>query len=431
MNKTRLRIYLALMTAVCVAGPIFIGMHQWWGLALCILVFLYILSAIIKLYNTQIHKIQVLFDAVENNDYSFRFPEKGVKGTELEMNRSFNEMRKLLAKAKFETIEREKYYELILNRVTTGVIVMDQNGFVRQTNDAALNLLGLPVLTHISQLERVRTDIPQLLRNSLPDQNRQIHIVTERGERNLLINISELSSKETKLRIIALNDIATELDENEIESWIRLTRVLTHEIMNGISPITSMSELLLKKNFKDQKIREGLEVIHHTGKQLSTFVSSYRQFTRIPEPHPEIFDIKEFLSLQIAGMRSTTTLPISFRLEVEPEDLLLYADRTLIGQIIRNLLKNAIHALENTAEPYILLRASNNEKDQIVIMVDNNGEQIDEEVAKQIFIPFFTTRENGSGIGLSVSKQIMRQHNGTLKLSYSTPQQTRFMLLFR
>jgi Signal transduction histidine kinase regulating C4-dicarboxylate transport system len=201
--------------------------------------------------------------------------------------------------------------------------------------------------------------------------------------------------------------------------------------MNGISPITSLSEHLLNKSDINESTRNSLEVINHTGSQLISFINSYRKVTKIPNPVYHIFSVKEFLMIEITAMKSTTDLPIKFELSVEPSDLMIYADKNLISQIVLNLLKNAIQSLSTQKDPYIRINAYNDKDENIIIDFINNGEKIPEEVAKQIFIPFFTTKTNGSGIGLSISRQIMRQHNGTLKLAYSNNEQTKFTMIFR
>ena len=429
--RTGILFYFLLLGILIGMALLLTYFHQWLGVSATILGIGLILRQLWKEYESQFRKLKTLYDAVENNDYAFRFPEGGVSAREKKINRIFNAMRELLSRAKSEAVEKEKYYELIMDCVSTGIIVIDPNGFVYQTNDAALHLLGLNILTHTKQLGQIDETLPDLFNLLVPGNGRQITFHTERGERHLTIDVSELRGRDRNLRIIALNDIDTELDENEIESWSRLTRVLTHEIMNGISPITSLSELLLKKSDTNKSVREGLEVINHTGVQLMSFVKTYRQFTRIPDPNRSIFDLREFLNLEIVGMRATTEVPIRFILNIEPEDLMLYADKNLITQVITNILKNAILALQDVSDPYIRISAQSDEKERIFIDIDNNGPMIQPETSKQIFVPFFTTRDSGSGIGLSVAKQIMRLHNGSLKLTYSTPEETRFTLLFR
>lgn len=421
---------LLVILSTC-AATVCILYSEWVGVGISLTIAFFAVRQIFMSYSNQLRKMKILFDAVENNDYAFRFPEKGGDRYDRQLNKTFNGMRELLSKAKAEAAEKEKYYELILGRVTTGIVVIDEEGFVWQTNDAAAQLLDLPILTHTRQLKQLDESFPALFHTLSPESNRQISFSTERGERHLTLDVSEMYGNNKKLRIIALNDIDSELDENEIESWIKLTRVLTHEIMNGISPITSLSAHLLKKEEVSRNLREGLEVIHHTGSQLSSFVNSYRRFTRIPTPSKEIFNLRDFLQMEIVGMRATTSLPIRFTLKAEPEELMIYADKNLLSQVVLNLLRNAIQSLSHQKEPYIRITATSDAKEQILIHFDNNGEMIPADVAKQIFVPFFTTKEAGSGIGLSVSKQIMRQHNGSLKLSYSTEKETRFTLVFR
>ncbi|MGL4293229.1 MAG: sensor histidine kinase [Bacteroidales bacterium] len=427
----KILISVSLIILATVAATLFYSVDQPMAMVGCVLVILVGIHQIIRSYRLQLQKIKILFEAVANNDYSFRFPDKGADPYERELNRTFNNMRELLSATKAEAIEKEKYYELILDRVNTGIVVIDDAGHILQTNDAALLLLGIPVLTHTRQLYQLDEAFPELFRTLSSENKRQIIFSTERGERNLTIDVTEMQVNQKKIRIIALNDIDSELDENELQSWIKLTRVLTHEIMNGISPITSLSEHLLRKETGNHKLREGLEVIHHTCTQLSSFVASYRKFTRIPTPVKQVFELREFFRMEITGMRTTTSLPIRFDLITEPADLMIYADKSLLSQIVLNLLRNAIQALASQPDPYIRITAQSDEKEQIVIHFDNNGETIPAEVSRQIFIPFFTTKEAGSGIGLSVSKQIMHQHNGSLRLSYSTDSETRFTLTFR
>ncbi|MEG0455000.1 MAG: HAMP domain-containing sensor histidine kinase, partial [Bacteroides sp.] len=232
------------------------------------------------------------------------------------------------------------------------------------------------------------------------------------------------------LRILSLNDINTELDEKEIDSWIRLTRVLTHEIMNAITPITSLSDTLLSLATPgNEEIRNGLQTISTTGKGLLAFVESYRRFTRIPSPEPSLFYLKPFLDRMIELARHQNNCShITFRVEIEPADLILYADENLITQVSVNLLKNAIQAIGTQPDGVITLRAYGNAAEEVLIEFRNNGKPIPPDVAPHIFIPFFTTKEGGSGIGLSISRQIMRLSGGSIVLL--PDKETRFVLTF-
>ena len=228
------------------------------------------------------------------------------------------------------------------------------------------------------------------------------------------------------------NDINNELDERETESWIRLIRVLTHEIMNSITPITSLSDTLLgMENKVEGEVREGLEAINSTGRSLIRFVEAYRKVTRIPTPRLTSFYVKPFLE-RMAKLAEPYTRKenASVRLRVTPSDLLVYADEDLIGQVVLNLLKNAAHAVAGKPDGEIVVTAYCTETEQVAVDVTDNGCGIPADVAVNIFVPFFTTKPNGSGIGLSVSRQIMRMHNGSIMLKHSLAGKTTFMLLF-
>ena len=236
------------------------------------------------------------------------------------------------------------------------------------------------------------------------------------------------------VRILAINDINSELDDKEIDSWIRLTRVLTHEIMNSVTPITSLSDTLLSLHQNaDDEIRNGLEVISTTGKSLISFVESYRKFTHIPTPEPTLFYVQKFAERMVKLARHHTNFPnITINVGVEPSDLIVYADENLISQVVLNLLKNAMQAIGcEQADGLIEVKAYCNEEEAVLIEVSNNGPVIPQEEAEHIFVPFFTTKEGGSGIGLSISRQIMRLSGGSIALkSAPAAKRTTFVLTF-
>lgn len=219
-----------------------------------------------------------------------------------------------------------------------------------------------------------------------------------------------------------MNDINSELEEKEIDSWIRLTRVLTHEIMNSITPITSISETMLQKYRPDDDIRNGLETICTTGRSLMNFVENYRKFTHIPTPVPTLFYVKKFvgrmrsMALSTAGGGQEAKLP-EIVTDVSPDNLILYADENLVSHVVLNLLRNAMQAIGTGHEGgRIVIKARCDENEAVIIDISNNGPTIPKEEREQIFVPFFTTKHEGSGIGLSVSRQIMRLSGGTITL---------------
>ena len=232
----------------------------WMGLSLCLLLF----SIWWQLSLYRIHTKRVLFmiDALENNDSAIHFPEEQIMPETREINRALNRVGRILYNVKSETVQQEKYYELIMDCVNTGVLVLNENGAVYQKNNEALRLLGLNVFTHIRQLNKVDTQLMKKIEFCRPGDKIQTIFNNERGTINLSIRVSGITVREEQLRILAFNDINSELDEKEIDSWIRLTRVLTHEIMNSVTPITSLSETLLSlADTRDEEIRRGLQTI--------------------------------------------------------------------------------------------------------------------------------------------------------------------------
>ena len=264
----------------------------------------------------------------------------------------------------------------------------------------------------------------------------QMPFNNERGTVNMSVRVSDITVRKEHLRILALNDINNELDEKEIDSWIRLTRVLTHEIMNAVTPITSLSDTLLgltEAQASKEEIRNGLQTISSTGKGLLSFVESYRKFTRIPTPEPSLFYVKSFIERMVELARHQhPDVRVTFHTDIAPSDLILYADENLVSQVVINLLKNAIQAIESDKntdkEGHINIRAYCNEAEAILIEISNNGPAIPNDIAEHIFIPFFTTKEGGSGIGLSISRQIMRLSGGNLSLLPG--KETTFILKF-
>lgn len=424
--------FRVLLTALFCISSVWFGIHQsygWLGVSLCLLV----LSILWQIRLYRLHTKQVLFmiDALENNDNTFHFTEENGTPESKEINRALNRVGHILYSVKAETAQQEKYYELILDFVSTGLVVLNDNGAVYQKNKEALRILGLNVFTHIRQLSQVDAQLMEKIENCRPGDKLQVIFHNERGTINLSIRVSEINVRKEHLRILALNDINTELDEKEIDSWIRLTRVLTHEIMNSVTPITSLCDTLLSiSGGKDEEVNHGLQTISTTGKGLLAFVESYRQFTRIPTPEPSLFYVKAFIERMVElACHQHPCEHIRFHTEITPTDLIVYADENLISQVVINLLKNAIQAIGNQPDGRIELKASCNDMEEIWIEIKNNGPEIPAEIAEHIFIPFFTTKEGGSGIGLSISRQIMRLSGGSLTLLRE--KETTFILKFK
>ena len=354
-------------------------------------------------YRRNIKKVRFLFDAIDNGDFSFNFPTEKRNKEDNILHQSLNRIKLFLQHTREEQMEREKYYEQILNAVDTGIMVVDSHDNILQHNQAALRLLDADVLTHMNQVK-----------GKLKDE----HLAKHETQAML---------KDKHVRIIALSDVSHELSNQEVDSWIKLIRVLTHEIMNTITPVTSLSETLLKElnseelytakssSAEQAKLKQGLETIHKTGTELLAFVNNYRRFTHVPQPQPALFYVEPFLE------RMAMLCNREVEIAVTPKDLLAYADESLISHVVTNLLKNAVEAFNDlqsipTTKPFIRLHAYTNEQESVIIDVSNNADLIPDDIASHIFIPFFTTKPEGSGIGLSLSRQIMRVSGGSLSL---------------
>lgn len=425
---------LLLLTGFTAAGTFFIVQEKLVAGVLCVTGAGFAFYLLYKHYTRYLRKITFMFEAIENDDFAFKFPAASLSSGDNLFSHTLNRIKDLLLKAKADAAEKEKYYEIILNCVNTGILVLNEKGDIFQHNNEALRLLGLTVLTHVSQLKNIDEELPRLLGSVKPGEKKQTSIRNERGTVCLSVRASEIIIRNQPLRIIVLNDIEKELDEKEIDSWIRLIRVLTHEIMNSITPVTSLSDTLLKVHgHTNEDLRHGLEVISTTGKNLVSFVESYRRFTRIPSPEPTLFYVGKFVSRLIELACHRDRYPdISVETDIRPADLILYADEKLISQVMLNLLKNAVQAIGSKPDGKIGIKAYCNAEEEILIEVSNNGSAIPQEIASHIFIPFFTTKEGGSGIGLSVSRQIMRLSGGNIALkSSASGGLTTFVLTFK
>lgn len=410
--------------------------HRGWAVMGVVGALIFI-SKTLTLYNSVNRKLAYFFESIENDDYSVNFIEK--KGTSSEMFLSYilNKMKNVMQKIRIEAQQKEKFYELILSSIHSGIVILNPKGFVLQSNASALKLLGLEVFTHVRQLDRVDPAMTVVFDTIKPGDNKTFSLTMERGTIQLSIKASGMTLENEDVRLVVLHDINNEMDEKEIESWIKLIRVLSHEIMNSIAPITSLSDTLLTL-YEDEKVEDssirntainGLHVISETSKGLVAFVESYRKFTRIPTPDRELFNVSEFVQ-RIVILCSAEDNFNSVKIDMSgvPEDLKLYADSNLLGQVMINIVKNAIQALAGRPDASIVIGAWKTETERTIFTIKDNGPGIPEELMKQIFVPFFTTKEQGSGIGLSIARQIMRAHGGSIRVHSVPDKETRFTI---
>ena len=371
-------------------------------------------------------KVAYMLDALEDKELNFRFDERRLAGRKF--NRTLNRLRNIFDKERHEIIEQEKYFGLMLDHVKTGVVVIEQDGRVNYCNRTALNLLGIATFGHIRQLRTVSESLYNAFLTVTDAAEERASYYNESGKMTISLTASAATIGKMEVRVVAFNDISSEIAENEQESWSKLIRVLTHEIMNTVTPIASLSETLLTFEGVNEEVRTGLDTISQSSRGLIKFVDSYRNLTRVAPPVKKAFYFKELAERVINLTREQALMSgVQCSYIEKSEDIILYADEGQITQILINLVKNAIQADAKKVE----ITAEINLSEHIIINVFNDGSPISKESQEEIFVPFFTTKQEGTGIGLSLSRQIMRLHNGTLALTRSDDKGTVFTLTFR
>lgn len=433
---------ILLILLLCGSGIVLIVFQ--WAIIIGILLLIWAILQtlhLVNLLNYTNKRIAFFFNTIKDNGIQSYYPEQHVSKEEQLMNQTFNRINQIIAENKLQNKKQELFYKALLEHIPAGILAWDERGKILLANHATLQLLGYNFLSHVRQIEEKYPEFRQIITPQNSRHLSDVRINTGQGSRQLAIVRSHMVLQEQQITLLSLQDIREQLDEKESESWIRLTHVLTHEIMNSIAPITSLSETLSsyfetngvaksREELSDQTIQKtikGLSIVKRRGKSLLHFAESYRKLTFIPSPVIRPFSFAEFAdNLHHLFQPELTSGNIRLEIEIIPDSLTVNADEELLSQVIINLIKNALQALEGQIEGIIRLSARQTE--QVVIEVTDNGQGILPDVLKDIFIPFFTTKKAGSGIGLSLSRQIIHLHGGELTASSIPHQQTRFSI---
>lgn len=432
MRRRRLPIIKPLLlVAILVAASVLFG----WLAARGLHGYLFPLGALVLfiawrlwgVYRSIVKNLDFVFSAVRNNDFSFRFVDNPMRTGHAVVNYSLNRIKDVLDEAKVKAAEKEKYFETVIECANIGILILLENGTVKQYNSKAMNLLGVSMLSHAERLRSISSDLADTLLTIAPMEQKSVCFATETGDVNLLLNCSAMQHEGHMLRVVSIENIDRELDTQEGLAWEKLTRILTHEIMNSLAPVTSISSTLLHNKDNAEVLQQGLETIHSTSDRLMQFVDSFRSVTRIPLPEKEPLYLLDLLNEACA---LNAHGKVKFSIAVDPADTMIYADRGQLLQVIVNLVKNALEACSaRNGEQWIELRSHIAADESVHIEVSNSGGAIPADVAANIFTPFFTTKRDGSGIGLAVSKQIIRLHGGTLTLSQNNSERVTFLIV--
>ena len=447
MNKTLYHSIIYRVTAIVLTSLVMafavVYFRQWPVVAAGFVVIIAQAVSTVHALNRTNQQISYFFNAIRNEDSTLHFPIRTGSKVVNELNSSMNRLNELISEAKMQNRSQEQYYQTILEHAATGLLTYDERGNILLANSTARRLLGCEPLTHLQQLEKIQEGLSLEFEKIKTSGHKLLQLTNERGSMQLSVRATSMVAHDQHLTLLSLQDIRNELDEKETESWIRLIRVLTHEIMNSIAPITSLSETMSgyfsgkDGPRKPGEINEatigntikGLNVIQERGKGLVNFVDSYRKLTHLHTPEFKSFSLMSFLDKTKLLLCSELNFNnVNFSISLFSQDMVLNADENLLSQVIINLVRNSYEALSNQDQGMILLKAYYNENQQTVIEIIDNGPGIPAELLDKIFVPFFTTRENGSGIGLSLSRQIMRLHGGSLSVQ-SIPGQTSFAIV--
>lgn len=370
-----------------------------------------------------IGKIDFMSDALDSGESAFRYSED--HWSDRRLNRSLNRLRSIFEAEKSDIRERERYFGIMLDHVQSGVIVIDGDK-IDYSNVIARGFLGMSDISSLRQIERISPELANAFR-SASEVESKASFVSERGTVQFSISACTARLHGKDVSIVTFNDITREMENNESESWTRLIRVLTHEIMNTVTPIASLSSALSQNldAYDTEDVRSALGTISSSSEGLISFVQSYRSLTHIAAPVRKAFYLKDLVNDSVTiAQANWPSARVSYH-ELS-EDIILYADYGQISQVMNNLIKNAVQAGASDID----ITASIDKRERTVINVANNGEPISETGREQIFVPFYTTKGvSGTGVGLSLCRQIIRLNGGTINLTSSTAEATVFTIV--
>ena len=385
-------------------------------------------------------------ESIRYADFSRSFKLEGLGTAYDEMKEAFNDVISDFQKIRTEKEEHFHYLQNVIQHIGISLIAFQKDGSVEMINNSAKKLFQISKLKNIDQLESYSSELVEKLKNMKSGERTLVQVIDNDMLLQLAIYATEFNIRTQRIILVSIQNIQSELEEQEMAAWQKLISVLTHEIMNSITPIASLSstinELLEDIDTTDNKpqmiddetvidIRNSLRTISKRSTGLVHFVESYRNLTKIPKPKFNIIPVKDiFNNVHLLMEKEIKMNGVECVIDMSSSSLELTADEELIEQVLINLVKNAIHALNNIENAKIIMRAFMDKRGRIALQVIDNGQGILEEVIDKIFIPFFTTKQEGSGIGLSLSKQIMRMHGGTLTAQSEPNVKTSFTLRF-
>ncbi|MFD2200841.1 sensor histidine kinase [Shivajiella indica] len=439
-------IRVLLMVAVAYIGIYFYfkGESLIQGILFSVIMIILIIN-LVSYATTTNRKITRFLESIRYSDFSSSFTKDSTLGKSFrEMNMSFNEVIEAFKKTRAEKEEQMLFLQIMIQHINTGIISFDSKGKIGVINGAAKQLLQIPQFKDIHDLGKLSVD---LLKNVLQLKPGGSFSIKINSDLHLNVQSASFKMEGQSWTLISFQNIKSELQKNELQAWQNLTKVLRHEIMNSMTPIASLASslgVILEEDIIEEDngtlvidqesyldLSEGLETISKRSAGLVDFVNAYRDYTNIPQPDLKVFAVKPlFENIRVLLKEDLGKANINLVCELHPLDLEILADQDLIQMILINLVKNAKEAMDKATNRNIILKGGMDSHSHPFIQVIDHGEGIVPEALERIFVPFFTTKKSGSGIGLAISRQIMNLHKGSLEVESAPGKQTVFTLEF-
>ncbi|MFA8342337.1 MAG: PAS domain-containing sensor histidine kinase [Rhodothermaceae bacterium] len=445
-NKFQLNIFIRVTLIVLTSFALLFVYNNNFYYSFAVVLTLILLQTIslINYLNKMQRSLKSFLHQIKESEHNFSFHANSRENPFNELNYYYEQINKVIKTSRIEKENQYHYLQYVIEHIAIGLIAFDEDGNVELLNNSAKSVFQIGSIKNISSLDSIDGSISQLLFN-LTSSEPKLKVIKIADEfLHLSFKASRFKLKNKDIKLISFQNIKPELDEKEVQSWQKLIRVLTHEISNSITPITTLTSTLakfFKKDERPKKVEElnqyyidetlyGLHLIEERGNGLIDFVNRYRNLSKNISPKIEKFQLSETINKVFKLFEPKfNQRNINFTISVFPENIILTADVNLVEQILINLLKNSIEAVSETEKPAISI-SSYIENERVIIQVIDNGKGIEENHIDNIFVPFYTTKENGSGIGLSLTKQIMRAHNGSVEVKSVQDKMTIFTLTF-
>ena len=438
---------LLLLVVVILGLLLTIYRTDWYVTAFCLfLLAIFLVYDLVYFVERTNRDISSFLEAMLHSDFTQRFATENKNTSYRKLYQSFNAVSEAFMRIKAEQEANYHYLQAIVEQVSVGIITYDETGNVLLANQAVKDMLHVAYLQHIHTLERVSPELVQALETT--EANKKALVTVQAGQEELLLNVNltEIISQGHRLRIVTLQNIQSELEEKELQTWQKVIRVLTHEIMNSITPVISLTSTItglvqseVYEKYKQgeqpdaetlEDIQSGLQTIERRSAGMLSFVQNYRRLMRLPAPELKPLKITELLrSVHRLLEAEMQAQQVKLKMYLPDDRVMVLGDEEQLEQVLINLIKNGMEACKGAEKPCVEVVAyqPEQERDKVRIEVTDNGAGIPDDVLDKIFIPFYTTKKQGSGIGLSLSKQVMQQHGGSIRVN-TKPGETTFTL---